>query len=159
VNLAAALLLAAFMALWILPMLWVLRKRSSAEQAASTWQRAGVPLTIYTVLFLVAAWWWHVPLSTQKSLAQFASAPALPPLAADCEQLQEVIASVQDQSGGRLAIDRSGSVRVEDTLWSALPSVQRRGLQELAKQVAGCSGNSGPPPIRDMTTGSPLIVQ
>lgn len=160
VTLASGLLFAAFIALWILPMLWILRSRGgAAEPDANPWRRAGAPLAIYAVLFLAGAWWWHVPLSTRNSLAQFASTSALPTKRADCDQLEALIAGAQEQSGGRLAIDSDGSVRVDGTLWSALPDIQRRGLQELGRQVAGCNGSEAPAPIRDMESGLPLAVE
>jgi hypothetical protein len=159
VNAASGLLFATFIALWILPMLWIVRKRSGgAEPDANRWSRAAAPLTIYAVLLLAAAWWWHVPLSTQKSLAEFASTPALP-LQADCDQLQAAVAAAQGQSDGRLAIDGDGSVRVDRTLWNALSATQRRGLQELARQMAGCSGSSAAPTIRDLGTRLPIPIQ
>jgi hypothetical protein len=160
VNAASSLLFAAFIALWILPMLWIVRRRSGADQQdANPWPRAAAPLAIYAVLLLIAAWWWHVPLSTQKSLAEFASTYASPTLQADCAQLHTAVASAQGQSAGRLAIDSDGSVRVDRTLWDALSATQRRGMQELARQVAGCSGSGAPPPIRDLGTGLPIPVQ
>ena len=152
-----ALLFAAFLILWLAAVLWV----PGRHRTALTWRSAGLPLFLYSILFLAAAWWWHVPLAVPKALGALATSSPLAAPQIDCAQVPAAAAAIARASEGQLAIAADGALLVKGELWQALAADQRTALLALARQVSACSPHQsavgpGAPLIKDMDTGASL---
>jgi hypothetical protein len=136
VNLTVVLLIGLFAALWSIPVLLV----SRGNQDSRPIRRAGAVLAIYTSLFLVAAWWWHVPLDVQKNVRTFVTTSSSATVKLSCEELNAAAGKLEEISVGAIARGSSGSLVVSSQVWVTLNTDQRNAMEALAEQLASCAG-------------------
>ena len=131
--------IAAFLALWLAPTLWVVKAADRQRQ----WQRTGAALGVCALLFLIGAWAWHIPLNVQQAVTVATASPgqiALPELS--CAELDQSLPVLEQVSQGKISVSRRGEIQVPAELWGELPREQQNTLLALAEQARVCAGLS-----------------
>lgn len=148
---AAALILAAFLFLWIASALWWRRRPVSQTQM-------GAAMAVYSVLVLFAGWWWSVPLDHEKRLTNLTTSQMTATSSFNCADIDEVLERINKLGRKELTIRKDGSLLLTRELWINLSPSQKELFASLGKQVAGCSGSAVPDRIEflDRDTGLPL---
>ena len=126
-------LLAGFLALWLLPALWL--TRSSHRAAASG---GGALAIAFAAAIVGLASYWYVSPRVERDLKLFTAATALPGFAADCPRLLEARATLEEAGKGVFEIGADGSITVRDDVWQAISPDQRRVVQSLGEALKKC---------------------
>lgn len=105
--------------------------------------RLGWVISCFAMAFLLLALWWRVPVSVQAQVDQASRRWSGGTIqASSCQELRQVLPSLERVSRGTILITSAGQVRIPALLWPQLQEQQREALRGLAFQAYSCA-NAG----------------
>lgn len=136
---------ALYLALLVPAALVLLSGRGSG--AAISLSRLGPVAVGYTIIFIVLAFYWQVPIGAKQSVyAESRKIISATPDRLSCDQVMGAVEEMARGSGGAITLSSEGQLRVPRQMWEQLTEQQQEGLSTLANRAQDCATSGGSAP-------------